>query len=70
MLALRGYSRLLKQYRPTIIVAIHPTWLPTGRKAAEVFEMFRDHRYKLADSQSAAYEGADFGDYRFVSDRS
>lgn len=43
LLALRGCSSRLKQHRPAIIVAIHPTWLPTGPKAAEVFEMFRDH---------------------------
>jgi FkbM family methyltransferase len=70
LLALRGCSRLLKECRPDFIVAIHPTWLPAGQKAAEIFELFRDHRYKLADSQSVEYEGADFGDYLFVPDRS
>jgi FkbM family methyltransferase len=70
LLALRGCSRLLKECRPDFIVAIHPTWLPTGQKAAEIFEMFHDYGYKLADSQSVEYEGADFGDYLFVPERS
>jgi FkbM family methyltransferase len=69
LLALRGCSRLLKECKPDFIVAIHPTWLPAGQKAAEIFEMFNDCGYKLADCHAVEYEGADFGDYLFVSDR-
>jgi FkbM family methyltransferase len=70
LFALRGCSRLLKERRANFIVAIHPTWLPEGQKAAEIFEMFRHHGYKLTNSQVVRYEDADFGDYLFVPDRS
>lgn len=68
LLALQGCRRLLEECRPKFIVAVHPTWLPQGQEAMELFELFRVHKYKVAASQFVQYEGADFGDYLFIPD--
>jgi len=68
LLALQGSRGLLKEGRTAFIVAVHPTWLPQGQKAADLFELFRVHGYKVAASQCVQYEGAEFGDYLFVPD--
>jgi FkbM family methyltransferase len=66
LLAIHGCTGLLKECRSAFIVAVHPTWLPPGQRAEELFELFRMHGYNLADSQCVRYDGADFGDYLFV----
>jgi FkbM family methyltransferase len=68
LLALHGCRGLLKKCRTAFIVAVHPTWLPQGHKAMEIFEFFRVHGYKVVASQFVQYDGADFGDYLFVPD--
>jgi FkbM family methyltransferase len=70
MLALRGCGGILQERRASFIVAIHPTWLPEGQNAKQIFDLFHLHGYNLADSQTVEYEGADFGDYLFVPGRS
>jgi FkbM family methyltransferase len=70
LLALNGSRALLKECSTAFIVAVHPTWLPQGQKAAELFDLFRVHGYKVVASQCVQYDGADFGDYLFVPDRS
>ena len=69
LLALQGCRQLLKECRTKFIVAVHPTWLPQGQEAVELFELFRVHKYKVAASQFVQYDGADFGDYLFVPNR-
>jgi FkbM family methyltransferase len=70
LLALRGARRLVEERRTTFIVAVHPCWLPEGQEAAEIFELFRAHRYKVVESAVVPYEGVEFGDYVFAPDRS
>jgi FkbM family methyltransferase len=66
LLVLRGCRTLLKECRATFIVAVHPTWLPQGQSASELFELFRVNGYKVAASEVVPFEGADCGDYLFV----
>lgn len=66
LLVLRGCSVLLAQRRAAFIVAIHPTWLPQGQQASEIFELFRVRGYTRAASEVVRYDGADFGDYVFL----
>jgi FkbM family methyltransferase len=66
LLVLQGCKGLLKESRPTFIVAVHPTWMPQGQDAAQLFEVFRVHGYKVAATKLVQYDGADTGDYLFV----
>jgi FkbM family methyltransferase len=66
LMVLRGCGRILAEFRPRFIVAVHPTWLPPGQKAAELFQLFQRHGYRLTASQTVRYDGANFGDYVFA----
>jgi FkbM family methyltransferase len=68
LLVLRGCRRILAECRPRFIVAVHPTWLPAGQNATELFELFRGHGYRVTASETVRYDGADFGDYVFAPD--
>jgi len=70
LLALQGSRGLLEKCRTTFVVAVHPCWLPQGQEAAEIFDLFRIHGYKVSASQVVLHEGIEFGDYVFVPDRS
>jgi FkbM family methyltransferase len=63
---LRGGQCLLKERRTTFIVAVHPTWLPEGQSATQIFDLFHFHGYRVAEQK--VWEGGDFGDYLFVPD--
>jgi FkbM family methyltransferase len=66
LLVLQGAKSLLDECRSRFIVAIHPSWLPQGQSAADIFRLFSTHEYRLAASQSVRYDETDFGDYLFV----
>lgn len=68
LLALQGARQLLQQRRTTFIVAVHPCWLPQGQEAAEIFDLFRVHGYRVAASQIVLHEAIEFGDYVFAPD--
>jgi FkbM family methyltransferase len=68
LLVLRGCRRILAECRPRFIVAVHPSWLPAGQNAAELFELFQSHNYRVTASETVRYDGADFGDYVFAPD--
>jgi FkbM family methyltransferase len=66
LLVLQGARALLKQRRPILMIAIHPTWLPQDQTADELFELLHSCGYQIADSKVVTFEGADFGDYLCV----
>jgi len=69
LLVLQGSRRLVEERHTTFVVAVHPCWLPAGQEAAEIFELFRAHGYRMAESAIVPYEGVEFGDYVFAPDR-
>lgn len=64
LLVLRGCTGLLEECCSKFIVALHPDWLPEGQTSVELFDLFRNHGYKLAASKK--YDGAELGDFVFV----
>jgi FkbM family methyltransferase len=66
LLVLQGARSLLKECRCIFIVATHPSWLPPGQSAADIFSLFSAHGYRLAASHSVKYDETDFGDYVFA----
>jgi FkbM family methyltransferase len=66
LLVLRGCRRILAERHTRFIVALHPTWLPLGQQAAELFQLFETHGYRVTASETVRYDGADFGDYVFA----
>jgi len=66
LLVLRGAQTVLSECHPTLLLAIHPTWLPAGQHIDELFGLLSNLGYRTIDSNVVRYEGADFGDYLFV----
>lgn len=64
--ALEGAKILCEHVRPVLLVAIHPPWLPDGQTPDDIFALLEKYSYRIADSHSLIYEGADFGDYLCV----
>ena len=42
--------------------------LPAGQKIEAMFDLLRGYGYRVVDSKTFAYKGAEFGDYLFVAD--
>ena len=67
LLVLNGAAEVLSRRKPTLIVALHPPWLPHGQKAAQFFDFLTTHGYRVQDSKLSAFEDEEFGDYLFSS---
>jgi FkbM family methyltransferase len=63
LLVLSGAEELLRAFHPILIVAVHPTWMPQGQTAEELFALLQGHGYRIVESKVVRYEGSDFGDY-------
>lgn len=68
ILVLRGAKSLLNQCHPTLIIAVHPLWLPDGQKADDLFELLRTFGYRIVEAHIVPYKGTDFGDYLCIAD--
>ena len=66
LMVLHGAAALLEECRPALIVAVHPSWMPQGQRAEDLFEFLGKLGYRVADSKVVRYEGSDFGDYLCV----
>jgi FkbM family methyltransferase len=61
-MVLRGASRILAQYKPTLILAVHPPLIPDST-AQDVFDLLDRHHYSICRT-AATLDGNDLsGDY-------
>jgi len=63
LLVLRGARRLLSEYYPTIILAVHPYWLPPGQSPAQIIELLKTYGYTVFNSQGNLVEALCSGEY-------
>jgi FkbM family methyltransferase len=63
LLVLRGAEKLLSESHPTIILAVHPDWLPTGQGAAQILELLHAYGYTVFDSKGQPIESLREGEY-------
>jgi FkbM family methyltransferase len=66
LLVLRGAKRLLGESHPTLILAIHPYWLPTGQSPAQILDLLRAYGYILFDSKGQQVSRVREGEYLCV----
>ena len=67
LLVLRGAGKLLGESYPTIILAVHPYWLPTGQSSQQIFELLTRYGYTLYDSAGNPVEYLQSGEYLCLS---
>ena len=63
LLALRGAGELLSEFSPTIILAVHPYWLPKGHSSGQIFELLTQDGYTMYDSEGCLVEYLKEGEY-------
>jgi FkbM family methyltransferase len=63
LLVLRGAAKLLGASCPTIILAVHPYWLPKGQSTREIFELLTGYGYSMYDSKGCLAEYLHSGEY-------
>jgi FkbM family methyltransferase len=67
LLALRGASKLLSESCPTIILAVHPYWLPKGQSTRQIFEFLTTHGYTVYNSTGNMVDYVQDGEYLCLS---
>jgi FkbM family methyltransferase len=63
LMVLRGARKLLEQSCPTIILAVHPYWLPAGQSTQQIFEFLARYGYTVYDSKGCLAEFLQSGEY-------
>lgn len=69
LLVLRGANKLLAESCPTIILAMHPYWLPIGQSSQQIFELLSHYGYTVYDSEGCRVEYLQSGEYLCLSNR-
>ena len=69
LLVLRGAAKLLRECRPTIILAVHPYWLPAGQSSKQIFDLFTSYGYTIYNSKGFLVEYLKEGEYLCLSSR-
>jgi len=63
LLVLKGCVRTLRTARPTVILAIHPWWLPPGQTVADISDFLADEGYRITDRHGAEVRNLEYGEY-------
>jgi FkbM family methyltransferase len=63
LLVLGGAAKLLSESHPTIILAVHPYWLPKGQSTRQIFELLTGYGYTMYDSKGCLVEYLQSGEY-------
>ncbi len=63
LLVLQGAAKLLSESCPTIILAVHPYWLPQGQSPGQIFELLTNYGYTVYDSKERPAEYLQNGEY-------
>jgi FkbM family methyltransferase len=67
LMVLRGASKLLTETCPTIILAVHPYWLPTGHSSQQIFDLLSSYGYTVYDSEGCRVAYLQSGEYLCLS---
>jgi FkbM family methyltransferase len=63
LLVLQGARKLLRESHPTLILAVHPYWLPRGQSPARIRELLTAHGYAVFDSKGQPVGSLASGEY-------
>lgn len=69
LLVLHGAGRVLTQSCPTLILAVHPYWLPDGQSTRQIFELLSSYGYRMYDSKRCLADYLQEGEYLCLSNR-
>jgi FkbM family methyltransferase len=63
LLVLQGAVRIIRESCPTIILAVHPQWLPAGQSSRQILEFLTKHGYSICNSAGNPAASLQTGEY-------
>lgn len=60
---LRGACGILRQFRPVLVLSMHPYWFPSSESAAAILNMLAGYGYRIHDSHVVQFQDYEIGDY-------
>lgn len=64
LLVLKGAKNTIEKCKPTILIGIHPFWMPKEQTSKDVINFFHKHQYEIQDYSGNKYtDDLSFGDY-------
>jgi FkbM family methyltransferase len=60
---LKGSERILREARPTIVVALHPPWMPKGTSPKQLWEMLSSAGYEVKTIDGRPADDNAFAEY-------
>ena len=60
---LQGTERVLGNFRPQLIVGVHPYWLPQSDTVEEIFRLLERHGYEVKDAHIELFDDTYLADY-------
>ncbi|WP_319421330.1 FkbM family methyltransferase [Pleurocapsa sp. FMAR1] len=64
LLVLKGAKNTIEKHQPTILIGIHPFWMPKGQTAKDIITFFREIKYEIQDYSGKKHlDNLEFGDY-------
>lgn len=60
---LQGAEKILRYFRPALIVGVHPYWLPQSDTVEDIFQLLKRHGYKIEDEHVAPFDQTYLADY-------
>jgi FkbM family methyltransferase len=63
LMVLRGATNVLRNARPSVILAVHPFWLPPGQSPHQIVELLSSLGYLITDSDGKTVEELAFAEY-------
>lgn len=63
LLVLRGARQVLAQHRPSLLLGVHPYWLPRSDSTRDIFDLLESLGYEIKDENVVRFEGGYVADY-------
>lgn len=63
LLVLHGARKLLSESHPTLILTVHPYWLPARQSPTQIVEFLKAHGYTIFSSKGNSVETVRSGEY-------
>jgi FkbM family methyltransferase len=60
---LKGAEQTITKYRPSIVIGIHPFWMPKYQSTGDIIQFLRTHNYEIKNFDGCLVDELKYGDY-------
>jgi hypothetical protein len=58
-----GAEQTITKYRPSIVIGIHPFWMPKDQSTGDIIQFLRAHNYEIKNFDGCLVDELKYGDY-------